>query len=174
MNPNLTFSGLLVLTCGLANLAPMAKASPVTFQVNMGAQFVRGSFHPDTDTVLVAGDAINGWSTTASPLTNSVVDTNIWLETFDVPGDAGTAVQYKFIYNSAANGVVWEGNVGPGGSGNRTFTLTGSAQILPVVYFNNVTKATTVTVQVTFQVDMSVQIAQGAFNPSTDTVSVAG
>jgi hypothetical protein len=158
----------------LLSSTALSLALPVTFQVNMGPQILRGAFHPETDTVLVAGDAINGWSTSASPLTNSVANTNVWLETFEVSGTQGATVQYKFIYNSAEKGIVWEGNVGTGGAQNRSFQLANSAQVLPVVFFNNVTNSGVVTTPVIFQVDMSVQISQGNFDPATGTVFVAG
>ena len=61
-----------------------------------------------------------------------------------------------------------------GGTGNRTFTFTGGSLTLPVVYFNNVTNSSTVSIDVTFQVNMSVQIAAGNFDPEAGTVSVAG
>lgn len=165
---------LLVAACVLFNFANTSKGALVTFQVNMGAQSQRGSFHPATDTVLVAGDAINGWSTSASILTNSVADTNLWLETFDVPGDAGTVVQYKFIFNTPDAITTWEGNVGDNGAQNRSFVLSGDNQTLPVVYFNNVTNSTVVTIPVSFQVDLSVPIADGSFDPASGTVFVAG
>jgi len=174
MNLKRYTSRSIVIAGLLSGMTLAVLSAPVTFQVNMGPQIQRGAFHPQTDTVLVAGDAINNWNTSASPLTNSVADPNIWLETFDVPGDAGTQVLYKFIYNSAEAGVIWEGNVGAGGAQNRSFTLSSSAQTLPVVYFNNVTNGLVVTTPVTFQVDLSVQIAQGNFDPATGTVSVAG
>jgi starch binding protein with CBM20 domain/predicted carbohydrate-binding protein with CBM48 len=150
-------------------------AIPVTFQVNMSAQTALGNFNPTTDTVNVAGDAINSWSTSASPLSSSSADTNIWTGTFDLTGTAGTTVQYKYVINAAGGTVTWEGNVGAGGgTGNRSFALAATAQTLPVVYFNNVTSSTSVTNQITFQVDMSVQISLGNFDPANFTVNLAG
>jgi hypothetical protein len=161
------------LCIAVAAISP-AYAVPVTFQVDMSVQTALGNFNPTTDTVDVAGDAINAWSTSASPLSSSSTDSNLWTGTFDVTGNPGTTVQYKFLMNTAG-GVVWEGNVGGvGGTGNRSFTLAAGAQTLPVVYFNNVTNSTSVTDEITFQVDMSVQIALGNFDPSTGTVNISG
>ena len=163
-------AGLALLFC----FALTAYPAQVTFQVNLSAQTALGNFTPAADAVFVAGDPLNGWSTSASPLTPSPGNADIWTGTFDVSGTAGNTAQYKFVMITTA-GTTWEGNVGPGGaSGNRTFTLADTDQTLPVVFFNNVTNATTVTGKVTFQVNMSVQIALGNFDPSSGTVSVAG
>jgi hypothetical protein len=43
-----------------------------------------------------------------------------------------------------------------------------------VVFFNNVANSTTITSEVTFQLNLSYQIAQGNFDPASGTVSVAG
>src|SRR5262249_616286 len=118
-------------------------------------------------TVSVAGDAINNWSPTASPLTNSVADTNLWVGTYRITNAAGINVSYKFVMN----GGTWEGNVGPGGAQNRSLGL--SNQILPVVYFNNASNVPT-SIPLTFQVNLGAQIARGNFDPTSGTVSVAG
>lgn len=149
-------------------------SAQVTFQVNMSAQTELGNFVPSTDTVFVAGDSLNSWSASASPLAPTTSDTNIWAGTFDVTGTAGATGQYKFVMNNAS-GTVWEGSVGTGGTtGNRTFTLSDSDQALPVVFFNNVTNTTAVSADVTFQVNMSVEISLGNFDPASGTVFVAG
>jgi len=161
----------LGLTLGFVTTAFTAQ---VTFQVNMSAQTSLGNFNPAVDAVSVAGNPINAWSTTESPLAPSPSDSNIWTGTFEVTGTAGATAQYKFVMltNSVA---AWEGNVGPGGpNGNRTFTVADTDQTLPVVFFNNVTSGATVSSDVTFQVNMSVQIALGSFDPAASTVSVAG
>jgi hypothetical protein len=168
--PVALLAGLGVMFCSAAT----ALAGQVTFQVNMSAQTALGNFNPALDTVSVAGDAINGWSTTASLLAPSPTDPNIWLGTFEVTGAAGITVQYKFVMLTSS-GTTWEGNVGPGGpTGNRTLTLSDADQTLPVVFFNNVTSGAKVSADVTFQVNMAVQIALGSFDGSLGTVSVAG
>jgi len=160
-----------VLITGYSRQAP---AVQVTFQVNMSAQTLLGAFDPINDSVVVAGDPINNWSTTAAPLTPSTSDTNIWVGTYDVGGIAGGTAQYKYVVISAAP-PIWESTVGTGGgTGNRTFTIPSTDEALPVVYFNNVTNSTSVTNQITFQVDMSVQIGLGKFDPSSGTVYIAG
>jgi hypothetical protein len=152
-----------------------ASAVEVTFQVNMGVQTAMGNFIPATDQVFLAGDAINSWSTTASQLTPSTTNADVWVGTFDVPGAAGTTVNYKYLISPASgSGLVWEGNVGAGGAQNRSFALAASPETLAVVYFNNLSNATLAHPPVTFQVNMGVQIAQGTFDPASGTVVVAG
>ena len=153
----------------------IASAIQVTFQVNMSSQASLGNFDPVTDTVVVAGNPLNNWSTAASPLTPSPADTNIWVGTFDISSTAGSSVQYKYVMNTSKAGLIWEGNVGSGGgTGNRTFTLQAGSQTLPLVYFNNVTNSTTVSNAITFQVNMSVQTTLGNFDPASGTVTIAG
>ncbi len=171
MNRLATVSVTVGLVLGSAALASSAE---ITFQVNMSAQIALGNFDPNNDAVFVAGDPINAWSTSSSPLASSSTDTNLWVGTFDVQADAGATVSYKYVLNTA-NGTVWEGNVGTtGGNGNRTFTMPATNETLPVVFFNNVTNSTSVTNLVTFQVDMSVQTALGAFDPTSGMVNLAG
>lgn len=163
-------AGLGLMIC----CASTALAAQVTFQVNMSAQIGLGNFNPALDVVFVAGDPLNGWSATDSPLAPSQSDASIWVGTFEVTGTAGNTAQYKFLITTAS-ATTWEGNVGPGGpTGNRTFTVADTDQTLPVVYFNNVTSGTTVSSDVTFQVNMSVQVEMGNFDPTSGTVSLTG
>jgi hypothetical protein len=158
----------------LISCAVTTFSAQVTFQVNMSAQVALGNFNPASDVVLVAGDPLNSWSETDSPLAPSLGDTNIWVGTFEVTGTAGNTAQYKFLI-ATASATTWEGNVGSGGTtGNRTFTVADTDQTLPVAYFNNVTGGTSVSADVTFRVNLSVQVEQGTFDPVSGTVSVAG
>lgn len=164
----------LAAGCLLAKVVTSALAAPVTFQVDLSVQTSLGAFNPATDGVFVAGNPLNGWSPTESPLTPSPSNPSIYVGTYDVPGTAGETGQYKFLL-ATGTGQIWEGNVGTGGSdGNRTLTISDTDQTLPVVYFNNISGGTDVTSEVTFQVNMSVQTEMGNFNPESDTVTVAG
>ena len=149
---------------------------PVTFQVNLGVQMQLGNFNPATDFAFVAGDAVNNWSQTASLLTQSVVDTNIWEGTFEVTDTVGATANFKYIMNSFIGGVTWESDgVGPGGAQNRQFVFPNVATNLPAVYFNNVSNASSLAVApITFTVNMIVQNALGFFTPGVDSVFVAG
>jgi hypothetical protein len=162
---------LLVLS-GIAAMGTPAAAVNVTFRVNMSVQTAMGQFNPDTDLVFVAG-SFNGWSTSASPLSRSLSEPDIWEGTFDLA--AGSWPNYKFVKQRFGVGVVWENDgVGPNGDQNRWFQVPATDTVLDVVYFNNITNVITNHVPVTFRVNMSVQIAQGAFNPATGTLAVSG
>lgn len=107
----------------------------ITFNVNLAAQIALGTFDPNGGTVSVAGDAINNWSPTASPLTPSPTISNLWSATLDVTSTVGGPVNYKFVLNT---GGTWENNgVGPGGANDRQLIFPSSATNLPSVYFNN-------------------------------------
>jgi hypothetical protein len=156
------------LCAGLLLFAAVAAKAqnPVTFQVDMSQQSVIGAFIPGTSTVYGRG-SFEGWGTDF-PLTNNPAgaNTNLYSGTYDVADAAGTVEQYKFYIDTGSN---WENPTSTAGN-NRTFTLAGGAQTLPVVYFNDLAPAPTVTNDVTFNVDMSAQILTGKFIPGTSTV----
>ena len=157
--------------------AIVATAVPVTFQVNMRVQTWLGRFNPSTDFVEGRGsfnvDAggvwLNGFTLRQSP-----TDTNIYVGIYDITTiPPGTSVDHKYVINSATSGLVWEGNVGVGRA-DRAFMLASSDQSLPVVYFDNLTNNPGSGIEVTFKVNMGVQVARGAFDPTTGIVEVRG
>jgi len=154
---------LLVSAC-------VVSAVPVTFRVNMEVQRGLGAFNPAADGVEVRG-GFNGWGggTTLAP---SAGNADIYEVTVDLTGTAGSQVEYKFVITQGGN-VVWEGNVGPGGTANRSLTIPASAQTLPVVYFNNQSAPPGV-VAVTFQVNMEAQEDIGNFDPAIHSVEAHG
>lgn len=120
------------------NATPSPATAHVTFSVNLENEIALGHFNPATDSVSVSGDALNNWSPTASPLTNSPLLPHLWRGTFSVTTNITSAVSYKFIRHPQGGSAVWENNdVGPGGTQNREFIFTGSANTLPQVDFNN-------------------------------------
>lgn len=136
----------------------------------MGVQTDLGNFTPGADSVELRG-SFNGWSG-GTLLTPSPGDARVYQVTLDLTETAGSTVQYKFVVDRSGT-IVWEGNVGPKGSQNRTLVVPAAAETLPVVYFNN-QEAPPGVVNVTFQVDMSVQKSMGRFDASNDTVEVHG
>lgn len=140
-----------------------ALGAPVTFQVNMGFQASQGAFDPASNQVQVRG-SFDSWGT-GFALTPSASDPNLYVGTTDVPGTAGSTVEYKFV---TVNGetVAWESN------NNRSFALGSEAQTLPVAFFNNQWDGAPL--NVTFQVNMATQIAAHAFDPAADTVNLRG
>lgn len=147
------------VTAALALAAALAAQAQtyVTFSVDMnaygtpGAVYVNGSF--------------NGWGTPGSPvLVNNGSD--VWTNTLTITDPPGTVEQFKFWNDTYAGN--WES------LNNRQFVLgaAGSTQVLTPQLFNTNTLPVP-TNYVTFQVDMSAQVALGNFTPS-GTITVSG
>jgi hypothetical protein len=125
-----------------------------------------GNFNSGTDTLEVRGD-FNSWnggmtlsSVPGNPNVYQVTYTN-----YNYP--PGTTLEYKFVMITQTAGYVWET------VNNRVLTMPGSAQTLPVVYFNNLAAAP-IRAEVLFQVDMGVQLTIGTFDRATGQVWVRG
>ena len=163
--------------CGLWSVifalsAFAASAANVTYQVNMSVQKNLGNFIPaNSDTVMVAGD-FNSWATSNYVLKVSA-DINVYTNTFSTGSLAvGANNNYKFIINpngnSTGTSLKWES------INNRFYAVPATDTNLPVVYFNGATNAAAVSA-ITFQVDMSVQMALTNFNATAgDLVYVSG
>jgi len=155
------------------NQATLPGLVAVTFRVNLSVQQEIGNFNPDGGHTVEARGSFDNWGA-GVVLAADPGNAGVYQGTANINGAAGAPFQHKFVINQAGT-LVWEGNVGPGGpDGNRTFTLGTSPQILPVVYFNNLTNNPGGGIPVTFRVDLGVQIARGTFDPALGTVVVAG
>ncbi|NGO38492.1 hypothetical protein G4L39_03645 [Limisphaera ngatamarikiensis] len=152
----------LMILGGTAGWAP---AVQVTFRVNMSVQMAMGRFNPDTDLVYLAG-TFNNWSTTQDLMVRNPSNPDVWEITLDLP--AGTWPNYKFVMLRAGTGFAWETR------DNRWFQVPSSDTVLDVVYFDDITEVVTNRQPVTFQVDMSVQIANGVFDPAVGRLAVSG
>lgn len=152
------------LLAGAATIMSLA-AAPVTFKVNMGVKTAEGLFDPLTDLVEVRG-AFNGWGG-GSELADPDGD-RIYEGVVEV--DATTAQEYKFVTIKGSDfSVVWES------INNRSFVPTGAEQVLETAFFNNDSVVSIpVKGEIRFAVDMSVQIASGNFNKTSDEVYVRG
>ena len=138
----------------------------ITFQVDMSFQRTNGNFNPGAgDTVEVRGDfELTPWAS-GDQLTNSPANTNVYRGTFYDANYPGAQLAYKFV-------------ILPNGAGGNYETVDNRVLIepdtngvtLPIAYFNNQVPPT----PVVFQVDMSVQIAEGFFNPGSDYVEARG
>jgi hypothetical protein len=155
-----------------APYAPVA-TNDVTFQVDMTAQVLNGSFDPATGTVSVPGD-FNGWDTTQNLCTNdpTALNTNLYTAVVRIVNGVGATEGYKFWASGLPNSG-WETTP------NRTFQLvSGTSQVLPVVFFNNVDPANLLPEDtlVTFTINMTNAVGTDAhvFNPSTDQVYING
>lgn len=157
--------------------------STITFQVNMAQQINVGAFDPNTSTVYSRG-FFNGWGT-ANAMTNDpsirttnqfgLVNSNVYVAAIDITGSPGQTVDYKYYIDTGAN---WESptaGVGdPADNNNRFFNLPTNAASLPIIYFNDAVYAPKATNATTFQVDMTAQVLNGNFDPTTGSVELRG
>lgn len=143
----------------------------VTFQVDMNPYITTCQFDPAVNTVNTPG-SMNSWDNTQFPLADADSD-GIWSGTYSLPDSlVNTTINYKF-YVAGGGQLSWENDP------NRSYTVTGGAQTIPVVTFNGPTptdicNGTPQNYSLTFAVDMSVQIGRGAFDPATQGVGVTG
>ncbi|HTQ52383.1 MAG TPA: CBM20 domain-containing protein [Candidatus Acidoferrales bacterium] len=105
----------------------------VTFNVNMGVQHARGTFTPGTDSISVAGNPLNNWTTGAFILTQSPTNADLYVGTFSVT-NVGSTTSFKYVDNNTGIG-----NGGWETTPNRTTMVPASGTNLPVVFWNNVT-----------------------------------
>ena len=143
----------------------------ITFKVDMGVQIFKGAFLVGTDTVYVVGDFGSGntWNTTANLLTDIDSD-GVYEGTVAVSSLGLANVGFKYLIGGKTPEVSGYENgsdrtlvAAPAGTPPAERTLT-------TVSFANASA----TREVTFLVNMSVAQASGVFDPTTDTVEVAG
>jgi hypothetical protein len=149
----------------------------VTFSVDMQVPMAifaanpssSDGFDANSDRVYVRG-SFNGWGATVNQL-YQVGTSSVYTNTFDVIGDIGDTINYKFY---AADFPAYGYEVPQlTCGGDRTLTITSTTQTAPLAYWND-SRVTDPTNVVTFQVDMAVPIATGVFNTNTSGVYVRG
>ena len=142
-------------------------ANNVNFQVDVAQQVALGNFTPGTSYVEVRG-LFNGWTGGVTLLTNDPtilrtnqygVTSNVWVGSYLVTNSPGGAEAFKYVLQP---GTFWDAPspANADGGGNRYFANV--AQTLPLVNFADEPYAPIV--QVTFNVDMSIQTLSGAFS----------
>ncbi len=141
---------------------PYVEPESVTFSVDMSFQTTLGNFVPGTDVLDVAG-SFNGWGG-GDMLTDDNAD-GIYEGTFDiVAGD----IEYKFRINSN-----WDTSENL--PANRTYTVVDGANVIPTVWYSDQEPVGTADVEVFVQVDMTVQLLNGNFNPTAgDLIVIRG
>ena len=140
---------------------PYVAGNPVTFSVDMSFQTTLGNFVPGTDLVDVAG-TLNEWGG-GDMLTDDDSD-GIYVGTFNVPAGA---MEYKFRINSN-----WDTSEG---IDNRTYTVVAGSNVLPTVWYANQEPVPPTDVEVFIQVDMTVQLLNGNYDPGAgDLIVIRG
>ena len=141
---------------------PYVEPESVTFSVDMSFQTTLGNFVPGTDVLDVAG-SFNGWAG-GDMLTDADAD-GIYEGTFDiVAGD----IEYKFRINSN-----WDTSENL--PANRMYTVVDGANVIPTVWYSDQEPVGTTDVEVYVQVDMTVQLLNGNFDPTAgDLIVIRG
>ena len=124
----------------------------VTFQVDMSVRICEGLMTVGDEVSVPGSFGDPAWTPGVSVLTDGDAD-SIYTGTFEI---AEGIIMYKFHA-----GVDWESTA------DRSYTVVAGAQTVPLAFFNddNVCNPPGGMVPVTFQVDMSVKIAEGSFDP---------
>jgi hypothetical protein len=156
-----------------APFAPVA-TNAVTFQVDMTAHVLLGTFDPNSGTVEVRGN-FNSWGTPAILCTNNPAgpNTNLYSAVVPITDGVGGTEFYKFWASVPVN-TGWETMLD-----NRSMKIvSGTTQTLPAVYFSNLAPGDVLPIDttVTFRVNMTNAVGTDAhaFDSSVDGVYVNG
>lgn len=153
----------LIALLGVVANSAMAQ-NAVTFKVNMRVQILKSNFTLGADTLWVRGD-LDAWGTpdSARMVRNSLSD-SLYTVTMSLPtGTSG----FKYYFKHGATDV-WEGDP------NRSLTVVAGAQTVGPDYFNRDSVYSTGLSNVTFKVNMRVQILKTKFSMGVDTVWMRG
>ncbi len=158
--------------CAAGMVTAHASSSLITFSVDMSVQIGDATFVPGTDTVSVHG-TLDGWGAGVNLVQEG--SSTVYTNTFNDTSDANAGqVQYKFVDSNA--GIPNGGYESLPTGQNRASLLpatSGASLVLATPFFNDA--GTPVTNNVTFQVDVSQQIALGTFvNDGSYYVDVRG
>ena len=170
--------GTLALPTVFFSDAGTPVTNAVTFQVNMAQAINLGGFIPGASTVYARG-SFNSFDTSAS-MTNDptilttnqfgLVSSNVYVTTVDVVASPNAAQAFRYYIDSPSN---WETPSSANAVGGNRF-MVNAAQTLPIVFFSDAAYAPVVTNNVQLQVDMTVQLLSGAFDPTQDTLDLRG
>jgi hypothetical protein len=156
---------------GTGMLAAQASSSFITFSVDMATNIANATFTPDTDTVYAQG-TFNGWSPDIQLYQEG--SSSIYTNTYNDTAEAnGGVTKYQFVWRVGTGGAdTYEISGDSNLRAAQLPAISGGSVIPPTPFFNDA--GPTVTNNVTFQVDVSQQIAVGNFTPGTSTVEVRG
>lgn len=142
----------------------------VWFKVDMTVPIKAGLVTPGTTPVLLAG-TMNGWSTTATPMTKDANDSIYTVLVDSLP--SGSIQQFKYIFGNPAT---WESPVNPPLiGGNRAYMVPQQDSSVFSAFWNDVNPNIQLgTATINFKLDMSVMVRSGIYNTSKDSVLLSG
>jgi hypothetical protein len=153
--------------------SPSATSRNLTFSIDMTAQVDLGNFNPaNGDTVQVLGTFENPkWTVGGFILTNNPTingnRSNLYSGTIADGNYTGSFENYKFVIVTTLSTNYESFN----GNANRDFFTPANALTFPLAYFNGVVSI--YSTPITFQVDMTVPLLTGTFNPGNGDMIVA-
>ena len=165
LNPGGAFTPAQVLPVAIYGIPDNSR--PVTFTVDMSLEVAALRFNPETGNVRVTG-SFNDWSTGAEYNLTREGETATYSGTLLIGGNEGSTVTYKYFNSTPA-----APNSGYEPGADRVFTLgpVVTPQVLPPAVFG---VTATQFRNITFSVDMSVQVALGLFNPEETDPALGG
>lgn len=160
------------LLAAVGSFTAQASSSLITFSVDMSQQAAESNFNPDTDQVAVQG-TFNNWNPFIFLVRDgtNLVYTNTYNDTLEANG---SVVKYQFVRRDAGSVDHYETSFDFNLRAARLPANSGDSLILPTPFFNDDDGGANITNDVTFQVDVSQQIALGNFTPGTTSVEVRG
>ncbi len=157
---------LATALCAAGTLTAQTSNSVITFSVDMSVQIAAATFNPATDTVWVQG-TFNNWSPLIqlTQVGSTTVYTNTATDTLEANGGV---TRYQYVIDQNTYEVAADFNL-------RAAVLpatSGASLVLPTPFFDDA--GSPITNNVTFQVDLSQQIALTNFTPGTSVIEVQG
>jgi len=114
-----------------------AAQNNITFRSDLREAISRNIFIPSAgDSVIVRG-SFEGWNTNDYKMTDADED-SLFSGVFNITGDSGTVVEYKFVILKSTGEIIWESDPDPDNPpyGNRKLILSGNPQVLSVQKFS--------------------------------------
>lgn len=156
------------LLCAAGIVTAQAASSIVTFSVDMATNIANGTFTNGVNAINVRG-TFNGWAGTQTPLIQ-VGSSTVYTNTVNNTTDANGAVMF-YIFN--IDGSSYEQTADFNNRAVQLPSTSGASLVLPTPFFAD--SGAHVSHNVTFQVDMSQQIALNNFtNGGGQIVEVRG
>ncbi len=114
-----------------------AAQNNITFRTDLSAAISGNIFIPSAgDSVIVRG-SFEGWNTNDYKMIDTTED-SVYSGVFNITGDSGTVLEYKFVILKSSGEIIWESNPEPDNPpyGNRKLILNGNPQVLSVQKFS--------------------------------------
>ncbi len=144
-----------------------AQTTDVTFSVNLSVKICEGVFDAGAGDIAVVRGSFNDWGGNAQQLADN--GSEIYEGVFPMPDSlAGITQAFKYVLVTAGSGDVWEGDP------NREFTFTAGTPIsVGSDFFDRDSECSVFSTEdISFSVDMSVQICENLFDPGAGDIVV--